>query len=64
MPLYRLCFEADRDHPIEEEKGFFNDEGAIAYARRHARGRPLELWRGSALVHREQPAPVEAPQPA
>lgn len=54
MPLYRLCFEADRTHRVEEEVGFFNDEGALAYARRHARGRTVELWRGDMLVHRDE----------
>jgi hypothetical protein len=59
MPLYRLCFDAAGDRRTEEEKGFFNDEGALAYGRRHARGRPLELWRGTNLVHREAPAQAE-----
>jgi hypothetical protein len=54
MPLYRLCFDAAGDRRSEEEKGFFNDEGALAYGRRHARGRPLELWRGADLIHREE----------
>jgi hypothetical protein len=56
MPRYKVCFDTGRDGRIEEEKGFFNDQGALAYARRQARGRPLELWRGGDLVHREAPA--------
>ena len=59
MPLYRVRFEAGGDRPSEEETGFFNDEGALAYARRHARGRAIELWRGAALVHRDQPVLAE-----
>ena len=64
MPHYRLCFGAGPEHRFEEEKGFFNDEGALAYARRHARGRTLELWRGPALIHHEQPAEMPTPQHA
>ncbi|PSJ43220.1 hypothetical protein [Allosphingosinicella deserti] len=64
MPLYRLCFE-DHDRRTEEEVGFFNDEGALAYARRLSRGRPVELWRGEALVHRDQEiARVRTAEPA
>ncbi len=59
MPLYRVLFEAGGDRPSEENKGFFNDEGALAYARRQARGRRIELWRGAALVHRDEPVPAE-----
>ena len=59
MPLYRLRFDAAAGHACEEEKGFFNDEGALAYARRHARGGRLELWRGAELVHREEPVMAE-----
>jgi len=55
MPLYRVRFETGGTRASEEEMGFFNDEGALAYARRHARGRSIELWRGAALVHRDQP---------
>ena len=64
MPLYRLCFE-DQDRRTEQEIGFFNDEGALAYARRLSRGRPVELWRGKALVHRDQEiAQLHAAEPA
>ena len=60
MPLYRFCFDAGGGRRSVEEKGFFNDDGALAYARRHARGRPVELWRGTELVHRDAPALAEA----
>ncbi|QAY75745.1 hypothetical protein [Sphingosinicella sp. BN140058] len=56
MPLYRLCFQERGAHRVEQQVGFFNDEGALAYARRFARGRAVEVWRDAVLLHRD-PAP-------
>jgi hypothetical protein len=62
MPLYRLCFEERADHRVETEVGFFNDEGALAYARRFARGRYLEIWRGTELLVREPTLQPSTPE--
>ena len=61
MPIYRFRVEGGR--PDEEVLGFYQDNAALDYARRIARGQRVEIWRGSDLVACYDRA-VPAPEPA
>jgi hypothetical protein len=64
MPNYRFVIVDDDGRHPPEERGLFNDEGALQYARRLSGSRPVEIWSDARLVGRVDPKPLfEASQP-
>ena len=50
MPMYSLRVRGEQGAGAVSDIGFYQDEGALAYARRTAGKDPIEVWRGQVLV--------------
>jgi hypothetical protein len=58
MPDYEILILGDKANPkaiVEMQEG--DDDNAIRSAARIADGRPFEVWREIACIHRSEPRP-------
>ncbi|MEA1014460.1 hypothetical protein SH591_10565 [Sphingomonas sp. LY54] len=50
MPMYSLQVQSEGRTPVSQKLGFYQDQAAVEYARKMARGSAFQVWRDSELI--------------
>jgi hypothetical protein len=50
MPMYSLQVQSEGRTPVSQSLGFYQDQAAVEYARKMARGSAFQVWRDSELI--------------